>query len=135
MISRGRREFITLCSLAVLVQVATGVVAILQGAPTIPWPSLLWRPLVIVAFFFLVPYFGKRASILLSAWLGFLALAYIFGVVAARTPILKFMRGIALVDMGASAIWLQASPHIRAYLRNARERAAPDAETGVAADV
>ena len=123
-----------LCSLAVLIQVATGVVAILQGAPTIPWPSLVWRPLVIVPFFFLVPLLGRRAAILLSAWLGFLALAYVFGVMAARTPVLKFMRGIAFLDLAASAIWLQASPQIRAYLRSGDGRAAAAPEPIAAAD-
>lgn len=128
---RGRREFVTLCGLAVLTQVATGLVAMLQGAPTIPWPSLLWRPLVIIPFFFLVPRLGKRASIVFSAWLAYLALSYAFGVVAARDPVLKLMRGIACADLGASAIWLQVSPHIRAYLR----RSGKEAEQGAAADV
>jgi hypothetical protein len=123
-----------LCGLAVLIQVATGVVAILQGAATIPWPSLVWRPLVIVPFFFLVPLLGKRAAILLSVWLGFLALAYIFGATAARTPVLKLMRGIAFLDLAASAIWLQASPHIRAYLRSEDRGAAAAPEPTAAAD-
>lgn len=120
----GRREFIMLCSVAVLLQIATGVVALLQGAQTIPWPSLLWRPLMIVPFFFLVPRWGKPAAILLSAWLGYLALSYLFGVTVARTPALTIMRAIACLDLAASAIWLHASPHIPAYLRSRSGRMA-----------
>jgi hypothetical protein len=120
---RGRREFVALCGLAVLTQISTGLVAVLQGAQAIPWPSLLWRPLMIVPFFFLVPLLGRWASIVLSAWLGYLAVAYVFGIFVARDPMLKLMRGIACFDMAVSAIWLQASPHIRAYLRRAGKEA------------
>lgn len=133
--SRGRREFIALCCLTALTQVMTGVVAVLQGAPQTPWGSLLWRPLLILPFFILVPLLGRRASFLFSAWLGYLALAYVFGVVAARSPALKLMRGISLLVMASSAIWLQLSPHIRAYLRDRPRRVGPAAEPGGAADV
>jgi hypothetical protein len=111
----GRRGFIALSSGVILIQVAIGLVALYEGAATIPWPSLVIRPAITLALVLTVAWLG-RASALLLGWLGLLGIGYGIGVATAHSPFLALARAIALLDLAFGACWLQASLPIRKYV-------------------
>ncbi|MFL5529241.1 MAG: hypothetical protein ACJ791_07735 [Gemmatimonadaceae bacterium] len=115
----GRRKFVLLGSSATLIQVAVGLVALHEGAASIPWPSLAIRPAVTLVLLLTVARLG-RASGLLSGWLGLLAAGYGIGIASAHSPLLSFARATALMDLAFGAFWLQTSPAIQGYLHRRR---------------
>ena len=103
------REFRAIVLVAILISVLIGATATLRSG-VVPWPSLVYRPLMFGVFGVLAIVVGRRAGfIVLTACFGVLGSLYVYGGFNASYVLLRTLRWTAAVFFLGSATTLAAS--------------------------
>ncbi len=116
------REFRTIIIVAILISMSIGSIATLRSG-SVPWPSLVYRPLMFGTFGVLAMVVGRRAGfVALTASFGVLGLLYVYGGFNASYLLLRVLRWLAAAFFLWSAVCLANSLYGQTHRNAALQR-------------